>query len=326
MRIDNLIFMKTTMTHTFFPRWTAFRPAAIGAAVLVFLTACGGGGGGGGEPAATVRFEPTTVGAASGIRDNSTGIVWAAQLSANANSPGLLPSANELMTLADAGAAVISTNFSFLVGKEVPTNETLRNLGVEPWVVSFTNDMRGGLRNDVPLAGAAHWRVLQRPTPTPPTLTAPDGFQYDRDGLVTQAGVLMWRLCTEGTQFVASTLSCTGVPSSLSLTQAKALPSSGFGGYSGWRLPTKQELQSLLKLSNPTGTLLAAPFKSAEQATLTNAGVLAYWTSTAASSDPASDVWAVDFSLDIDPGGVALAPVTGVLPPTALVRLVRNLR
>ena len=314
------------MTHTYSPRWTSGLQAALGATVLTWLAACGGGGGGGGEPPPVNRFETTTVGVAAGIRDNSTGIVWAAQLAANASSPGLLPSANELLTLADAGAAVINTNFPFLVGKEVPTNETLRNLGAEPWVVSFTADMRGGLRNDLPLVGAAHWRVLQRPTPTPPTLTAPDGFQYDRDGTVTQAGVLMWRLCTEGTQFVAGTVTCSGVPSSLSLTQAKALPSSGFAGYTGWRLPTKQELQSMLKLSNSTGTLLAAPFKSAEQTTLTNAGVLAYWTSTSASSDPASDVWAVDFSLGNDPGGVALTPVTGVLPPTALVRLVRNLR
>jgi len=311
------------MTHTFFPRWTACRPAAIGAAVLVLLTACGGGGGGG-EPAAAVRFEPTTVGAASGIRDNSTGIVWAAQLAADANSPGLLPTANELLTLTDAGTAAISTNFQFLVGKEVPTNETLRNLGVEPWVVSFTNDMRGGLRNDVPLASAAHWRVLQRPT----TSTAPAGFEYAGNGLVTQGGVLMWRLCSEGTRLdtVNNTISCSGTPSSLSLDEAKAL-SGSFAGYSGWRLPTKQELQTLLRLSNPTGSLLAAPFKAAEEAALVNAGVLEYWTSTAASTEPNSDVWAVDFSLGIDPGGVALAPVTSqVVPPTALVRLVRNLR
>jgi len=291
----------------------------MGAAVLALLAACGGGGGGG-EPASANRFESTTVGVAAGIRDNSTGIVWAAQLAADATSPGLKPSANELLTLTDAGAAAISTSFGFLVGKEVPTNETLRNLGVEPWVVSFTNDMRGGLRNDVPLAGAAHWRVLDRTKYSPPA-----GFVYAGNGTVTQGNALMWKLCSEGTSLVVGADRCENTPRSLSFAEAKALPSV-FAGYTGWRLPTKQELQTLLSLSSPTGSLLAALFKSAEEATLANAGVLEYWTSTAATTDPTSAVWAVDFSLGIDPGGVALAPVTGVLPPTALVRLVRNLR
>ncbi len=310
-----------TMTHTYSPRWTSGLQAALGATVLTWLAACGGGGGGGGEPPPVNRFETTTVGVAAGIRDNSTGIVWAAQLAANASSPGLLPSANELLTLADAGAAATSTYFGFLAGKEVPTNETVRNLGVEPWLVSFTSDMRGGLRNDLPLPAAAHWRVLQRPTVS----TEPAGFEYAGNGLVTQGGVLMWRLCSEGTSPSSSAVVCSGTPSSLSLAQAKNL-STSFGAYSGWRLPTKQELQTLLRLSNPSGTLLAPPFASAESGTLVNAGVLQYWTSTPSSTDPASSVWAVDFSLGDDPGGVSLAPVTGVLPPTALVRLVRNLR
>jgi hypothetical protein len=45
LRIDNLIFMKTTMTHTFFPRWNTFLKAAMGAIALALLAACGGGGG-----------------------------------------------------------------------------------------------------------------------------------------------------------------------------------------------------------------------------------------------------------------------------------------
>jgi len=317
--------MKTMMKYTTSPRSSACLQAVFGSTALALLAACGGGGGGGDAPPAPPRFEQTTVGVATGIRDNNTGIVWAAQLSPAANSPGALPTAQELLNLADLGSAAISTNFAFLVGKEVPTNETLRNQGTEPWVVSFTSDLRGGLRNDLPLAGAAHWRVLQRPT----TSTASAVFEYVGNGTVTRQGTdLMWRLCSEGSNPVLTpnTISCSGTPSSLSMAQAKALPSI-FAGYSGWRLPTKQELQTLLKLSNPTDSLLAEPFKSAEQTTLANAGVLEYWTSTAATTDPSADVWAVDFSLGIDPGGVVLAPVTSqVVPPTALVRLVRNLR
>ncbi len=308
------------MKHTFSLRWTSGLQAALGATALAVLAACGGGGGG--APTPSARFESTTVGLAAGIRDNNTGIVWAAELAPAADSPGLLPEAHELLTLTDAGAAAISASFPFLVGKEVPLNETLRSEGNEPWVVSFTSDMRGGLRNDVPLAAAAHWRVLQRPTGS----TAPSNFVYRDNGTVEQGATLMWRLCSEGSSHVTNTTTCSGSPTSLSLAEAKALPGN-YGGYTGWRLPTKQELQTMLRLSNATGSLLAEPFKTAEETTLANAGVLEYWTSTPATSDPASEVWAVDFSLGIDPGGVALAPVTSpVLPPTALVRLVRSLK
>ena len=310
------------MTHTFSPRWASSFQVALGASALALLTACGGGGGGG-EPAATVRFESTTVGTTAGIRDNSTGIVWAAQLATSPASGNDQPLVHELQFVADAGVEAIRTHFPFLVGKEVPTNQTSRNLGIEPWVVSFKTDMLGGLRDDVPLAEAAHWRVLQRPTIS----TAPANFLYEENGTVTQGNMLMWRLCSEGSLHVVNTNRCTGSPSSLSMDQAKALTGSTYAKYTNWRLPTKQELQTMLRLSNSEGSLLAPPFKEAEDANFPRMSVLEYWTSTPSAMAPASEVWAVDFSLGTDPGGVSLKPVTGpIFTDTAFVRMVRNLR
>lgn len=314
--------MKTMMKHTFSLRWTSCIQAALGVSALALLTACGGGGGGG-EPAAAVRFESTTVGAVAGVRDNSTGVVWAAQLAISPASGNNQPFVHELQAVADAGVEAIRTHFPFLVGKEVPTNQTSRNLGIEPWVVSYKTDMLGGLRNDVPLADAAHWRVLQRPTVS----TAPANFVYAENGTVTQGNVLMWRLCSEGSLHLANTDRCTGTPSSLSMDQAKALTGSTYATYTNWRLPTKQELQTMLRLSNSEGSLLASPFKEAEGANFPSMSVLEYWTSTPSAMAPASEVWAVDFSLGTDPGGVSLAPISGpILTNTAFVRMVRNLR
>lgn len=311
--------MKTTMTHTFSPPWASFFQAALGASALALLTACGGGGGG--EPAAAVRFESTTVGTTAGIRDNSTGIVWAAQLATSPASGNEQPLVHELQFMADAGVEAIRTHFGFLEGKEVPTNQTLSNLGIEPWVVSFKTDMLGGLRNDVPLADAAHWRVLQRPILS----TAPANFKYEGNGTVTQ-GSLMWRLCSEGSKHVPNTERCELPPISLTMDQAKALTGGLYANHTNWRLPTKQELQTMLRLSNSEGSLLAPPFKEAEGANFPSMSVLEYWTSTPSAMAPASEVWAVDFSLGTDPGGVSLAPISGpILTNTAFVRLVRNI-
>jgi hypothetical protein len=128
---------------------------------------------------------------------------------------------------------------------------------------------------------------------------------------------------------------CKGDPEAFEFNQVKdlalKLSNKGYGGYYDWRLPTKEELQKMLNLSNAKGSLLAAPFSDVESDTLKGWSAknnpLEYWTSTEAPverPDPTDPVvWVVNFDLGLDPGGVNTTNVSNV---KALVRLVRNLR
>ena len=301
----------------------------FGVALLALVSACGGGGGGGGG-SPTLRFEQVSLGAVAEVIDNSTGLVWAAQPAVNEQSPGSSPSVQELLTLTDAGKDAIAQNFPLFLNQEIQSNESRMTL---PWVVSFSPSNLGEVRDGEPLAGApfSSLRVLDRDkySPTP---------KFDRgEALLDVAwqGNLMWQLCTRGTTYDHISGVCKGVPEAFEFNQAKELASKlsneRYGGYSGWRLPTKEELQKMLSLSNANGSLLAAPFSVVERVTLndwsTKNNPLEYWTSTEApveKPDPTDPVvWVVNFDLGLDPGGVNTTNVSNV---KALVRLVRNLR
>jgi hypothetical protein len=162
--------------------------------------------------------------------------------------------------------------------------------------------------------------------------------KFDRGGVfidVVWQGNLMWQLCTRGTIYNRDKDVCEGDPQAFEFNEAKdlalKLSNERYGGYYGWRLPTKEELQKMLSLSNANGSLLAAPFYGVESDTLKGWSAknnpLEYWTSTEAPverPDPTDPVvWVVNFDLGLDPGGVNTTNVSNV---KALVRLVRNLR
>ena len=262
-------------------------------ALLALVSACGGGGA---SPPA-LRFEQISLGAVAAVRDNITGLVWAAQPAVNEQSPGSSPSVQELLTLTDAGKDAIAQNFPLFLNQEIQSSESRMTL---PWVVSFSPSNLGEVRDGEPLAGApfSSLRVLDRDKYSPPP-------KFDRGETLFE------------------------------FNQAKDLASKlsneRYGGYFGWRLPTKEELQKMLSLSNANGSLLAAPFSVVERVTLndwsTKNNPLEYWTSTEApveKPDPTDPVvWVVNFDLGLDPGGVNTTNVSNV---KALVRLVRNLR
>ena len=86
------------------------------------------------------------------------------------------------------------------------------------------------------------------------TATAPDSRYTDNlDGTITdtQTG-LMWKQCLEGRD--STTTACdTGIVSSFSwqaaLQQAQTVNNIGFAGHTDWRLPNRNELNSLVERS-----------------------------------------------------------------------------
>ena len=297
---------------------------ALGLALLALVSACGGGGGASPPP---LRFEQITLGAVAAVRDNSTNLIWATQPAVNEQSPGFSPSLQELLTLTDAGEDAITQNFPLFLNQEIQSNESRMTL---PWLVSFWPNNLGEVRNGEPLNGApfSSLRVLDRTKYSPP--------RFNRDEVILDVvwqGNLLWELCTYGTTYDPKDDVCKGVPRAIEFNRVKeelALKLSN-----GWRLPTKQELQQMLSLSNTKDSLLAAPFYFVEQKSLNDWSssplpTLEYWTSTEAPIKPGEKpdptdpvVWVVNFELGPDPGGVN---TTNASTFKALVRLVRNVR
>lgn len=308
----------------------------LGLVLLSLVAACGGGG------SAAPRFEKISVGAVAAVKDNTTGLVWAEQPALNEQSPGSAPSVQELLTLTDAGEEAIAANFPGFLNQEIQSNESRtrevlvgseRRIETLPWLVSFSPSNLGEVRDGEPLSGApfSSLRVLDRTKYSPPKFERIENFPE-----VLWQDNLVWQLCTHGTSYNPTNRVCEGVPEALEFNQARdlatRLSNESYGGYFGWRLPTKQELQKLLSLTNTNDSLLAAPFSVYERATLNDwssrpLSTLEYWTSSSAPAsqfDPTEPVlWVVDFRHGQDLGGVNTTNVSQV---KALVRLVRNLR
>jgi hypothetical protein len=291
--------------------------AAVLLGALSILSACGGSG----AVAEGPRFEATTLAGVSAIKDNATGVVWATQLGGAA---GTAPTAQELLTVADLSTDVLTTHFSFLFNKRVQVAEPVVGDNTRAWVVDFRVDPAGvhrlgGLSDEaVPDAvnPISQWRVLQRPASVLVPTEVGDGYLVQRG--------LMWSLCSVGTSYIAGR--CDGQPTALSLEDAKLVAlRSQLLGFTDWRVPTKQELQSQLSLGNSQGSLLPGTFASKDVLS----PPLQYWTSSSYSfpspNTPGTTLlkhWVVDFQLGLDLGGVELVEPDLL----SLVRLVRTMR
>jgi hypothetical protein len=294
----------------------------LGRTLLVVLTlglgACGGGGGG--APEAPPRLQAITHQGTPAIRDNVTGIIWAGKLGAeDLPARGVdLPTAAELLTLADSGEQVLQTQLGFLLNTPYPvvkaSDLVIGSSATVAWAVDFgARGEPGGLSDENP-NDALSWYVLSRPAASAPVFYSVNA----RFGMV-ETDNLMWKLCSQGAEWTGS--SCTGTPTRVTGTEALATSSWGsYAGYnSGWRLPTKKELQGLLQLSNnlsPGGSLLPAAFIG----DAVGSDLAQYWSSTRASGASPQRAWQVDFSVLPDPGGVERA----LLTDTAYIRLVRS--
>lgn len=114
-----------------------------------------------------------------------------------------------------------------------------------------------------------------------------EDYQNNGDGTVTHKPTdLMWKRCAEGQSWSGST--CTGAAGQFQWVNAKAITSS-FAGKTDWRLPTIQELQSLVDYtkSDPTPTLNTTIFP--------NNSVSGVW-SGSPYANSAGYAWSVGFS------------------------------
>lgn len=293
-------------------RWLVHR-AGLAIALSGLLAACGGGGGSVEVP----RLESTTVNGVAAVRDNTTGIVWAARLG-NTGLPGTAvePAAAELLRLTDQGAAALAPYFSFVLDAASPlikARESVNGVDGRVWAVDFGVASVGGLSDQATADTDVNSLYVLSRRSNPPALA----YFPASNGTVT-AGGLIWKVCSEGSTWSGS--DCTGSASTVAAADAQALADAAntarFAGATDWRVPTQQELRGLLQLETDLsggGNLLPTAFS------VDSLGVLPLYWSSSVSSDPAF-AWVVDFSGGIDPGGIDLAPVTDL----AHVRLVRT--
>jgi hypothetical protein len=293
--------------------WCRSFKLVLGLCFTAWLAACGGGGGGSALP----RFERITFEGQAAIKDNSTGYVWAAQLGTGG---GFVPTAQELLAVADLGASALTADFKFLLGQRVQASEAVVAEPATAWVVDFdsvSGNLLGSLSNEIASSAApiAQWRVLRRVN------FAGFGLGDQENGTVIQ-GRLLWSACSLGASYVPASgitpARCSESATVLSLADAQnAVRDSRLYSSSRWRLPTKQELQGLLNLGSAGSSLLPSEFANLDVLDLSRP--LQYWTSSNSASGGLT--WIVDFTVQGDPGGVE-----AILPNSrALVRMVRDL-
>ncbi len=131
-------------------------------------------------------------------------------------------------------------------------------------------------------------------------------FTVNPNGTVNHSTTgLQWKLCNEG----QTGSGCTGVASSMSWSQALlAAKNSNFAGFTDWRLPNRQELESLLDETCISPSINAVVFPNAIGDWT--------WTGTTSAAD-STDAILVDFGF-----GASLASVK--TDTSIYVRLVRS--
>jgi hypothetical protein len=301
------------MTTIYAPSWGSKKNRFLILVLSVLLVSCGGGGGGS-QP----RFESATVGSTPAVRDNHTGIVWAASLGTeDLPSQSSLPTAAELWQLTDLGGAALRANFGFVLDASNPLIQVADRVNTTDgrvWSVDFGLDLEIGGISDQATGDVNTWHVLSRTR-----ATAANSYSDLKDGSVFD-GNLVWKMCSEGSSWSANESTCVGTPSLLNAKDAQLVANqlnlTGFANARNWQLPTQQQLRSLLQLENQLTVTGLMPSAFAKD---TPVAKPLYWTS--GRTLDGQSAWQVDFSGGIDPGGVTLAPLTDL----AYVRLVRVL-
>jgi len=190
--------------------------------------------------------------------------------------------AHELLTLVDNGRYDPTINIDYFPdtdGYDQPsywTSTPYASNDTNAWIVAFTS---GELWWE---GKSTRWRIRAvRGTP----YGAYDNFIIPGDGTITDAGSgLMWQQCNFGQTW--NGIECTGVANTCTWEQALAyvggLQDTNYLGYNDWRLPNRNELQSILDYSiyDPA---TAFPNTVAED----------YWSSTTYNSQHTA--WSVDF-------------------------------
>lgn len=293
---------------------------ATGLAAALALTACGGGGSASPPPVSKDRFvAETNQDGVEGIRDNTTGILWAKQLVTDPASVNidLLPYANELMAFADGEASVWQSQFAFIGDQVLMAREVAQLANPQNWVVDFGESARGLL---APSPGTAKaWYVLDRdPAKAAPSVNwvaSPSGVVYGSNGLI-------WQLCTNQSSAYNPTTGCQtpieAMPFASVQQHVATANKNQYGGFGDWRLPTKLELQSLLQFEGASD-LLPQAFGGDKEKGLSTAPRWLYWTASTVEPDGR---WTVNFTARVSDGGVSLNG--DYLNESAFVRLVRS--
>lgn len=302
---------------------TRARRTLLSIALSALLAACGGDSNLPNLP----RFESTTVGSTAAVRDNQTGIVWAASLGINGLPSGYTePTAAELLQLTDVGASALRPYFGFVLDAASPlikAKEAVNGVVGRTWAVDFgaRGSEPGGLSDEATAVAPGvpdfeNWYVLSRQSDASAVVYPSVSVQ----GTVSAAG-LSWKFCSEGSTWNGT--GCNGQPTRVQASGAQALANAtnaaNFAGRVNWRLPTPQELRTLLQLEKDvnSGNLLPGSFAGDPGAA---DALPQYWSNGRASNGTLA--WLVDFSGGMDPGGIELVPVGD----QAYVRLVRTSR
>ncbi len=207
-------------------------------------------------------------------RDNHTGLLWSLESSPNTawdvamstfpaaanaagrcgfNSGWRVPTARELLSI-----VTTEENFTYpsidrlafpdsvvTLAGQYWSSETVAPLAGNAWMVDFTVGMATG---DGKVNAGSRVRLVRSDTGPPA-----QAFTDNGDGTVTDTVTgLMWDKCSQG----QSGAPCAGVASkmiwSAALTASVAANTANYKGYSDWRLPNKNEMDSLTDRSRAT--------------------------------------------------------------------------
>lgn len=229
------------------------------------------------------------------VKDNITGLVWdkdtstaAVPLTPTAGWCGLndwrQPTVHELLSMVDAGkASGVATSTDYFddgVSGLFVANETHLNSGTAPWGVNFGGQGEAGQVTAATSAQNLRYVAgISRLNDVPTYTRIPEGSDFV---IVDTERDLMWLI--SNTPLLEN---WTGALSSATTVNADAL-----GGYKDWRLPNRNELDSLVDRSSSLPAVDTGVYGDVSNAATFSQ---AFWTSSPVSRNNALS-WAMDLS------------------------------